>query len=346
MPQTFTSRRPTRLGILGVVVAALTVLPGCGGSGNPDSAATGSAGAKTVKFGLITQLSVAPYFVTEADGARAKAKDLGVELDVVDSGQDASKVITLTQTLLTSGVKGLGIVPSNTDIGPRVSKLTTDAKVPLVASDSPLKDAAGKSAPFVGLDNTGSGEQVGKILGREYAKRSWNPADTYYAVVEAPTLQVCMLRTDASVKVFREAVPGFPADHVLHLPYDGSVAKSTDSMRAAITAHPDAKHWVISSCNDDGVVGALKALQGKGRAATDALGVGLGGNLACTIYTDTYLAAGMPVSTYLDAGRIGATVVQTLYDIVVNKKSISGNVYVETPEIDKSNYAQSATCPK
>lgn len=351
MSDTRAACRTARRAAVAVFAAASMVLAGCSssGSGKASSSGTGTASAggssaKNVKFGLITQLSVQPYFVTEANGAKAEAKKLGVDLTVVDSGLDASKVITLTKTLLTSGVKGLAIVPGNTDIGPRVSKLTADAGVPLVASDSPLADANGKQAPFVGLDNTGSGVQVGQILGRLYKQRGWSSADTYYADVEAASLQVCLLRTNASVKEFQKSATDFTADHVLHLPYDGSVAKSTDSMRAAITAHPNAKHWVISSCNDDGVVGALKALQGKNFTASNALGIGLGGNLACTIYVDKYLSDGIPVSTYLDAARIGSTVVQTLYDLVVSKKNVTGSVFVPTPEITKSNYAQTAGC--
>jgi L-arabinose transport system substrate-binding protein len=354
-------RRDVRWGAVAAVVLTTMTIAGCSSSkskagsstggatsaaGSSTSAAASTSAAGSVTFGLISQVSVAPYFVTEANGAKAEAQKLGVKLTVVDAGQDSSKDITLTQTLITSGVKGLAIVPSNTDIGPRVSKLTQAAKIPLVASDSPLKDSSGKSAPFVGLDNTGSGVQVGQILGREFNKRGWSASDTYYADVQAPTLQVCMLRTNASLSTFSKAVPSFSSGHVVKLPYDGSVAKATDSMRAAITAHPQAKHWVLSSCNDDGVVGALKALQGKGFKAANALGIGLGGDLACTAYTDAYTTTGMPISTYLDAGRIGATVVQTLYNIVVKKQTVTGNVFVPTPEITKANYAQHAKCSK
>lgn len=327
--------------LIAVSTAAVTVLAACSSSGGSGGS---SAKAANTKFGLITQLSVGTYFVTEANGAKAQAKKLGVKLQVVDSGQDPQKDVTLSQSLITSGVKAIAVVPSNTDIGPRVFRLTTAAKIPLVASDSPLADANGKKAPFIGLDNTGSGVQVGQIISKLYKQKGWSPSDTYYADVEAPTLQVCMLRTNASVSVFTKANPSFPSSHVVKLPYDGTPGKATQSMRTVITAHPQAKHWVISSCNDDGVVGAAKALQGTGFQASNALGVGLGGDLACQIYTTAYLTTSIPTTTYLDAARIGSTVVQTMYDIVIKKKNITGNVYVPTPQIGKADYVKYAGC--
>jgi L-arabinose transport system substrate-binding protein len=333
-------RARTTAWIAGSLIA-VTALAACSSSGSGSSA--GGKVAKP-KFGLITQLSVGSYFVTEANGAKAEAAKLGVDLSVVDSGQDPQKDVTLAQSLITDGVQAIAVVPSNTDIGPRVFRLTDAAKIPLVASDSPLADASGKKAPFIGLDNTGSGEQVGKILAQLYQQKGWSAADTYYADIEAPTLQVCLLRTNAQVSVFSKANPSFNPSHVVKIPYDGTPGKATTSMKTAITAHPGAKHWLVTSCNDDGVVGAAKALQGTQFPAENMLGVGLGGDLACQIYTTPYLTTAIPTTTYLDAGKIGATVVETMYNIVVKKQNITGNVYVPTPQITKDDYAQAAGC--
>lgn len=284
------------------------------------------------------------YFVVEADGAKAEAAKLGIGLQVVDSGQDPLKDVTLAQTLVTQGVKGIGVVPSNTDIGPRVFKVTDGANIPLVASDSPLTSASGKQAPFVGLDQTGSGTQVGQIMGKMFKDKGWAGTDTYYANVLAASLQVCVQRNNAEVAAFLAANPSFPGDHIINVPYDGTPGKATTAMKTVITAHPEAKHWLSASCNDDGVVGVAKALQGTQFPAANMLGVGLGGDLACQIYTDAYQAVAIPSTTYLDAGLIGATVVHTLYRIVVQKENVTGNVFVPTPQIDKTSYAKAAGC--
>lgn len=327
--------RWVRPGIAMLAVASLA-LSGCGAASKSDSGKT--------KFGLVSQLSIGSYFAVEAKGAKARAKKLGVDLSVVDAGQDTAKQINMSKSLITSGVDALAIVPSNTDIGPRVSALTKRAGIPLVASDSPLKDSSGKAVPFVGLNQVESGTQVGEILSREFLKRGWKPAETLYADVEASELQVCVQRTDASVAAFEKAVPGYGSKNVVKVPYDGTPGTATTAMRAAITAHPEAKHWVVSSCNDDGVVGAMRALQAKGAKADQVLGVGLGGDLACQLYKTPYLAKSIPFSTYLDPASIGATVVQTMYDIVVKKKAAPAKVYVPTPEMNAGNFQRLAHC--
>ena len=205
--QQFPRRRTRSTAWLAGSLIAITALAGCSSSGGSGTSAGGKPSKP--KFGLITQLSVGSYFVTEANGAKAEAAKLGVDLSVVDSGQDPQKDVTLAQSLVTDGVKAITVVPSNTDIGPRVFRVTDAAKIPLVASDSPLADANGKQAPFIGLDNTGSGEQVGKIMAQLYAQKGWSAADTYFADVEAPTLQVCLLRTNAQVAIFTQANPSF-----------------------------------------------------------------------------------------------------------------------------------------
>lgn len=327
-----------RITVLGAAVGLVaTALAACGSSSDD------SGSGKTVKLGMVTQLSVQPYFVTEADGAKEQAKKLGVQLQVVDTGLDNSKVISQTKTLITSGVQGVAVVPSNTDVGPRLSTMAKQNDVHLVASDSPLKDSSGKALPFVGLDNKQSGVQVGQIAARIYGGLKWPAADTYFADVEAP-FQACLERTNAEYQVFRAAHPDVPANHVVKVPYDGLANKAQDAMRATITAHPQAKHWVIASCNDAGVVGALRALRDKNVPVANTLGVGLGGDQACQAYTQAYVKDGMRASTWLNPKAIGAGDVKVLYQMVVQKKTPPAVTYIPTPEINAKNYQQIMPC--
>lgn len=332
-----------RLGLAALAVlttaAALVVY---GGLAAKPAVATSSK--SKVTFGYVTQLSVAPYFVQEANGAKAEAKKLGVGIQVVDSGRVSSKVLSLTQTLITTGVKGVAIVPGDTAIGPRLSAITSAAHVPLVASDSPLKDAKGKPVPFVGMNNAQAGVQVGKIAGRIYKQLGWSASDTGFADVEVD-LQACLLRTNAEVTAFRRLVPSFSSSNVVKVPYDGGATKAQDSMNATITAHPEIKHWVIASCNDDGVVGAARALQTKGFPVGNILGVGLGGNLACSTYKTPYLKQAMRATTWNDPGVLGATSIKLLYEMVVqHKKHIPAITYVATPEVNSTNYSKLINC--
>jgi L-arabinose transport system substrate-binding protein len=217
------------------------------------------------------------------------------------------------------------------------------AAVGLVASDSPLKDSSGAAVPFVGLDNKQSGTQVGQIAARLYGGLRWPAAQTWFADVEAP-FQACLDRTNAEYQVFRRAHPELPANHVVKVPYNGLANKASDAMRATITAHPQAKYWVIASCNDAGVVGALRALRDKAVPVANVLGVGLGGDQACQAYTQSYISAGLRASTYLNPKAIGAGDIKVLYQIVVQKKTPPKVTYIPTPEINKQNYRTTMAC--
>ena len=61
-----------------------------------------------------------------------------------------------------------------------------------------------------------------------------------------------------------DCVPDFKKEDVLHMPYDGTLKGSADAFPAFITAHPEVTHWVLWSCNDDGVLGAVRSLENAG----------------------------------------------------------------------------------
>jgi L-arabinose transport system substrate-binding protein len=236
------------------------------------------------------------------------------------------------------------VVPSNTDVGPALSDIASANKMFLVASDSPLKDSAGKPVPFVGLDNTGSGKQVGDILVKLFDKTGWPPADTYLADIEAP-FQACLDRTDTAVKVFEAAHPDWSAKNVIKVPYKGLIDQGDDAMRATLTAHPEAKYWLLESCNDEGVVGGLQALDSRDFPVQNVIGVGLGATQACTAFTTDYVKDGFKASTDLNPAAIGGGAVRVAVDLI-NGKKVPDTTYVETPELTRDNFQSLLNCKK
>jgi len=305
-------------------------------------AATAGHAADQIIVGFITQLSQNQYFVDEAAGAQKVADELGAKLIVVDAGLDSDKVMSLASSLATQGAKALVVVPSNTDVGPALSDIAASNGMVLVASDSPLQDSAGKPVPFVGLDNAGSGHQVGEIMVREFAKEGWPLKDTFFANVEAP-FQACLDRTDTAVKVFEDANPEWPTANVIKVPYKGLVAEGDDAMRATLTAHPEAKYWLIASCNDEGVVGALQALESRDFPVENVLGVGLGATKSCLAFTTDYIKNGFRASTNLDPSAIGGGAVRVAVDLV-NGKTVPPTTFVPTPELTIDNFQSQLHC--
>ncbi|MCX5077637.1 hypothetical protein OG321_41610 [Streptomyces sp. NBC_00424] len=86
------------------------------------------------------------YFVGEAAGVKAKAAELGVDLKVVNLGNDANKTISEVQSAVAQKSNGVIIVVPDLAVGPQVVQLAKDAKVALLTSDDQIC-AAGPDPP-------------------------------------------------------------------------------------------------------------------------------------------------------------------------------------------------------
>jgi L-arabinose transport system substrate-binding protein len=320
-----------RWGRRGAVTAAAlalaaTGLAACGDDDDGGGAAGGAAKKEDLKFAYLSKQADVPYFVEQLAAAKAKAKELGVELTTQDLQLDTGLALDAMDTLISQGVDGIVIVVPDQKIGPAVIRKAEQADVPLIASDDVIEDADGNPAPYVGLDNTAVGGQAGQAVADLYAEAAWkDEVDTIgIASVELKSLDVCNQRTDGAKAAFFEANPDFPKDQMVSVPYDGSTNKAIDAMSTVVTANPQYKHWLIWSCNDAGVQGAVRALERAGIKGADAIGVGLDGSLACDEFkrgTSSFAA-----SIYLDPKNEGKTAIQELYDFHVSGKPIPPRV--------------------
>jgi L-arabinose transport system substrate-binding protein len=298
-----------------VAVAALALAAGPAACGDDDGGGTASGAAKEdLKFAYLSKQADVPYFVEQIGAAKAKAKELGVELTTQDLQLDTGLALDAMDTLISQGIDGIVIVVPDQKIGPAVIRKAEQADVPLIASDDVIEDSDGKPAPYVGLDNGAVGGQVGEELSKLFAEAAWkdDTASIGIASVELESLDVCNQRTDGARAAFLEANPEFPEDQIVSVPYDGSTNKAIDAMSTVVTANPNYKQWLIWSCNDAGVQGAVRALERAGIKGADAIGVGLDGSLACDEFkrgTSSFAA-----SIYLDPKNEGKTAVQELYD--------------------------------
>ena len=62
------------------------------------------------------------------------------------------------------------------------------------------------------------------------------------------------------------------------------MSAAVTAVTITLTAHPEAKHWIFYSCNDDGVLGGVRATENQGFAPTDVIGIGIDGSRACDAF--------------------------------------------------------------
>ena len=140
-------------------ILCLVILAGCGS--NPTDSATKPAG-KSFRVGAVLPMFSHPFFVAQKQGLEAKAKELGIEIDVRDGQDDDLKQITQVEALLNRGIDLLILCPRDEDALIPAVEAANRAKVPVVALNRRVN--GGQVVTYVGADDAQGGEAQGKAL--------------------------------------------------------------------------------------------------------------------------------------------------------------------------------------
>lgn len=293
-----------------------------------------------IKFGFVNKMGDHPWFVAEVAGAKTKAKSLGVDLAVQNVAFDANLTITTVDTMIADGVKGIAIVVPDRSLGPVIAEKAAKAGVMLIAVDDDIKTKDGKDVPYVGMNALKIGNQVGAEIAKLYKMAGWGQSsgDVRIASIEDQKADTCMRRNQGARESFLAAVPNFPKNQILSVPYDNTIANAIDVMSTTLTANPNVKHWIFWSCNDDGVLGAVRATENARISNLDVIGIGIDGSRTCEAYK-AGKPSGFRGSIYLDSAQHGELAIQLLYNAVVNKKPLPLTTYSTGTFITQANFA-------
>ncbi|MER5729875.1 substrate-binding domain-containing protein [Streptomyces sp. NPDC002138] len=343
------NRRPVAAAALGL--AAMLVLSACS-SGQETT--TGSPQVDKVD-GKITLTYLQKqgdqeYFIGEAAGAKAKAAELGVDLKVVNLGNDANKTVSEAQAAISQKSNGLIVVVPDPAVGPQVVQLAKSAKVALLTSDdqicstgpNPSSCGADALVPRIGFSGAQMGGEVGKRAGEEFKKSGWNPAETRTLSAWKQDVTVCTDRVSASKKAFTET-SGATVQNI-DVATDNTPTGAQDKIAATLTANPSVKHWVVWGCNDENVQGGVTSLENAGFTPDNVIGVGLGAYLACKNWSSGK-PSGMKAALFINGKDVGALAVQTMYDKLKDGKEFPKEAFAPTKMVDASTWKDAGvTC--
>ena len=305
--------------------------------------ATGVAGAqdKPLKFGYINKMGDHPWFVSEVGGAKAKAEELGADLLVQDVQFDSNLAITAFDTMVGDGVAGIAIVVPEQSLGPRVAEKAKEAGIPLIAVDDDIYYQDGTPVPYVGLDAYSIGRKVGEEIARIYREEGWDKSghEVRVASIEDKKAETCMKRNQGAEDAFREAVPDFPAENIIHVPYDNPMESAITNMTTTLTAYPQVTHWMFWSCNDDGVLGGVRAMENSGMGADQAIGVGIDGSRSCGLFGQGQ-ESGFRGTMWLNSALHGQLAIQLLHDAVANGKPLPEKTYSDPILVNEETFPQ------
>ncbi len=260
---------------LGIIVA---LVGGCGRA--PEAGAAGKAGGKAgrIKLGFLVKQPEEPWFQFEWKGADRAAAQYGFE--VIKLGvPDGEKVIAAIDNLAALGAQGFVICTPDVRLGPAIVQQARRAGLKVIAVDDQFVGSDHRimtDVPYLGMSATKIGESVGQALGAEMRRRQWPVAETGVCAITFDQLDTARQRTDGAIAAL--VAGGFPAGRIFKAPQKSTdIPGSFDASNILLTQHPEVKYWLICALNDTGVLGAVRATEGRGFSADHVIGIGING---------------------------------------------------------------------
>lgn len=234
-----------------MMVTSLTVLSGCGKSEQSTAQKTDQGAAKKkIGVSLLTKEHVFFNKIEEAIIAEAKAK--GLDVIIMDGGQDSNKQMSQIQDFITQKVDAIALAPaSSSGIEPGIA-LAKKANIPFFTFDVGAK---GDVASHIATDNKEGGRIAGQYMGEKVLNGKGKVAIVTYSEVES-----CVNREEG----FKEAIAKFPGIQVVDVQNSsGSAEKAANVTQDMLLKNPDLD--AIFAVGDPFAVGALSAIRAAGK---------------------------------------------------------------------------------
>jgi erythritol transport system substrate-binding protein len=268
---------------------------------------------------IITPSHDNPFFKAEAEGAQARAEELGYETLVLVHDDDANKQSELFDSAIASGAKAIILDNAGADASVAPVQRAKDAGIPSFLIDREITESGVAVSQIV--SNNYQGAQLGaeefvKLMGEEgeYAELVGKESDTNAGIRSSGYHDIIDQYPDLKMVAQQSA--------------NWSQTEAFDKMESILQANPGIK-GVISG-NDTMAMGAWAALEAAGR--TDVIVVGfdgsnevrdsiLAGGIKATVLQPAYRQAQLAVEQadqYLKSGSTGLEEKQLMDCVLIN----------------------------
>ena len=268
---------------------------------------------------IITPSHDNPFFKAEADGAAAKAIELGFEVMVLVHDDDANKQNELFDSAIAAGVKAIILDNAGADASVAAVQKAKDAGIPSFLIDREI------TATGVAVSQIVSNNYQGAQLGAEEFVKLMGEAGDYAELVGKESDTNAGIRSSG----YADVISQYPElKSVARQSANWSQTEAYTVMETMLQANPGIK-GVISG-NDTMAMGAWAALEAAGR--TDVIVVGFDGSndvrdsiakggIKATVLQPAYAQAQMAVmqaDTFLKTGSTGVEEKQLMDCVLVN----------------------------
>lgn len=291
-----------------------SMLAGCStGSGKSENdGSQAGSGSDTIGFSVSTLNN--PFFVTLTDGAKAAAEEQGIQLSVVDAGDDSAKQISDIEDLISKNIKVLIVNPVDSDAIGSAVESAMEKGIKVIAVDRAVNGvdvecqiasdnvAGARMAAEYLKELVGDGAKVAELEGVPGASATIDRGQGFHEVA------------DRDLKVVSSQTANF------------NRAEGLTVMENILQADGDIKG--VFAHNDEMALGAVEAIASTGKdivvvgfdATDDAIKAVEDGTMAATVAQQPEL--------------MGKTAVETAVKIIAGE-SVENTIPVEVTLIKK-----------
>jgi len=297
--------------------------------------------ADPVKIGFLVKQAEEPWFQDEWRYAEQAAKDKGFTL-VKIGVPNGEKMMAAIDNLAAQKAQGFVICAPDVKLGKAVERSAKRNNLKVISVDDRLVDGGGKpieSIPHMGISGYAIGKQVGEGIIAEIKARKWNMAEVGAIRVAYDQLPTAKERTTGAVDALKAA--GFPAANIIDAPQAKTDTENAfNAANIALTKNAKFKHWVAIGLNDEAVLGAVRATEGRGIKADNMVGVGIGGAKAAENELNKPAATGFFGSVMISAKEHGYQTSVNMYNWITGKGTPPAEVLTKGMLMTRANQAE------
>ena len=217
------------------------------------------------KIGYVTNYATHEWYQNVIKGMKARASQLGIELEVRDANLDVNREVSAAEDFMAEKVDVLIITPVNEGIVPLVRRAREEG-IPLLLEGSPVK----RMTAMVATCDYDTGYLAGVEAGRYAMSHLGGTAKVM--IVGLPLLSATVLRANGFMDGLRTVVRGA----ILVNDIDGGGNPDTALAASAAALARNADINIIYGINDSSAQGGLQAWKASGRPQSNLLVVGTG----------------------------------------------------------------------
>ncbi|WP_028046597.1 D-ribose ABC transporter substrate-binding protein [Cellulomonas sp. URHE0023] len=192
-------RRKLRYGAVLIAAVSTMALAACSGSSNDDTAGSSASATEAAAGGgeaggliaVITPSHDNVFFKAEADGAVAKAEELGYTTQSDSHDDDPNKQSQLIDTAISNGAKAIILDNAGADVTIGAVQKATDAGIPVFLIDREINQTGIAKAQIVSNNAQGAG-----LVGESFVK-AMNGTGNYIELTGKATDTNAGVRSDA-----------------------------------------------------------------------------------------------------------------------------------------------------